>query len=245
MSSGSTVLGPSERVLVRGDGVDDRTLPTLGFIGGTGPQGRGLATRLAQAGYKVLLGSRTEEGAAEGVAKILDRVPRLDVRGGENAAVCRDCDVVVVVVPYAAQSATLVPLAPLIDNKVVVNCVNSLGFDKLGPYADPVAAGSAAEECQSILPKARVVGAWQNVSAVKLSRPRVPVDVDVLLTGDDEHAREVFADLVEAIPGMRAVHAGPLRLSRPVEELTAVLIADNKRYGLQAGIKITGFPCGG
>lgn len=225
--------------------MNEGALPTVGFIGGTGPQGRGLAARLAQAGYKVLLGSRTEEGAAEGVGKILDAVSHFDVRGVDNATACRDSDVVVVVVPYAAQTATLVPLAPLIGNKVVVNCVNSLGFDVRGPYADPVAAGSAAEECQSILPEARVVGAWQNVSAVKLNRPREPVDVDVLLTGDDEAARDVVAELVEAIPGMRAVHAGPLRLSRPVEELTAVLIAVNKRYGLQAGIKIAGFPSGG
>lgn len=222
-----------------------RTLPTVGFIGGTGPQGRGLATRLAQAGHTVLVGSRTKEGAAEGVAKILERVPGLDVRGADNARASRECDVVVVVVPYAAQTATLTPLASFIGNKVVVNCVNSLGFDKRGPYADPVAAGSAAEECQSILPEARVVGAWQNVSAVKLNRPPEPVDVDVLLTGDDEAACEAVAELVEAIPGMRAVHAGPLRLSRPVEELTAVLIAVNKRYGLQAGIKIAGFPNGG
>lgn len=225
--------------------MNDSTLPTLGFIGGTGPQGRGLATRLAQAGHAVLVGSRTNEGAAEGVAKILERVPGLDVRGADNATAARECDVVVVVVPYAAQTATLTPLASFIGDKVVVNCVNSLAFDKRGPYADPVAAGSAAEECQSILPDARVVGAWQNVSAVKLNRPPEPVDVDVLLTGDDEAARDVVAELVEAIPGMRAVHAGPLRLSRPVEELTAVLIAVNKRYGLQAGIKIAGFPSGG
>jgi 8-hydroxy-5-deazaflavin:NADPH oxidoreductase len=213
---------------------------TIAFIGGTGPQGRGLGMRLAQAGHRVLLGSRTAEKAEDAVAKVGEKVADLPIEGRTNADACAEADVVVVVVPYAAQQATLADLAGAIGDKVVVNCVNSLGFDAAGPHAVPVEAGSAAEECQELLPEARVVGAWQNVSAVKLNRPDEPVDVDVLLTGDDEEAREVVAALVEVIPGMRPVHAGPLRLSRPIEELTAVLIAVNKRYGTHAGVKVAG-----
>lgn len=91
------------------------------------------------------------------------------------------------------------------------------------------------------LPSARVVGAWQNVSAVKLNRPRERLDVDVLLTGDDGSARTVVAELVEAISGMRADHAGGLRLSRPIEEMTAVLVSVNKRYKIQAGLRLAGW----
>jgi 8-hydroxy-5-deazaflavin:NADPH oxidoreductase len=218
----------------------DTSKPVIAFVGGTGPQGRGLGLRLAQAGYPVLLGSRTAEKAQEAVAKVADKRPDLPVEGRTNADACAEADVVVIVVPYAAQQATLGDLAEVIGDKVVVNCVNALGFDDRGPHPLPVPAGSAAEECQELLPSARVVGAWQNVSAVKLNRPDEPVDVDVLLTGDDEPAREVVATLVEAIPGMRPVHAGALRLSRPIEEMTAVLIGVNQRYKTHAGVKVAG-----
>jgi 8-hydroxy-5-deazaflavin:NADPH oxidoreductase len=201
------------------DASDSTASPsTIGFIGGTGPQGRGLGLRLAQTGHRVLLGSRD----------------------AAKAEVCAQADVLVVVVPYAAQRPTLTDLAGAIGDRVVVCCVNSLGFDEGGPHAVPVPDGSAAEECAALLPDARVVGAWQNVSAVRLNRPDEPVECDVLLTGDDEGARDVVAGLVEEIPGMRAVHAGALRLSRPVEELTAVLIGVNKRYKTHAGVRIAG-----
>jgi 8-hydroxy-5-deazaflavin:NADPH oxidoreductase len=218
----------------------DSSARTIGFIGGTGPQGRGLGMRLAQAGYRVLIGSRSAEKAQTAVDAIAGKVPGLPVEGLANPDVCAQADVVVVTVPYEAQRATLEGLAEAIGDKVVVNCVNSLGFDAAGPHAVPVPAGSAAEECAQLLSRARVVGAWQNVSAVRLGRPDEPVDVDVLLTGDDDDARAVVAELVEAIPGMRAVHAGPLRLSRPIEEMTAVLIAVNKRYKTHAGVKVAG-----
>ena len=221
--------------------MDTAALMTIGFVGGTGPQGTGLALRLAMAGHRVLIGSRTAERAQDAVSKILLAAPTAQVEGRDNEAACEQADVVVVVVPYSAQRATLEALGPVIGNKVVVNCVNSLGFDAAGPHPVAVPAGSAAEECQHVVPAARVVGAWQNVSAVKLNRPHEPVDVDVLLTGDDEQARVVVAALVESIAGMRAVHAGPLRLSRPIEEMTAVLVSVNKRYRVQAGVKIAGF----
>jgi NADPH-dependent F420 reductase len=222
--------------------MSEHSSPTIGFIGGTGPQGRGLGLRLAMAGHRVLIGSRDLARAEEVAAAVAREVPGLAVEGRTNAALCAQADVLVVVVPYAAQRPTLAPLAAAIGDKVVIDCVNALAFDADGPHPVPVDAGSAAEECQGLLPSARVVGAWQNVSAVVLNRPDEPVDVDVLITGDDDGAREVAAGLIEAIPGMRAVHAGPLRLSRPIEELTAVLIAVNQRYKTHAGIKIAGLP---
>jgi 8-hydroxy-5-deazaflavin:NADPH oxidoreductase len=213
---------------------------TVGFVGGTGPQGRGLGLRLALAGHRVLLGSRTEEKAQEAVAKVAAKRAGLPVEGVRNAVACAEADVVVVVVPYAAQQPTLAPLADAVGGKVVVCCVNALAFDDRGQRPVPVPAGSAAEECAALLPEARVVGAWQNVSAVRLLRPDEPVEADVVLAGDDEAARDVVAGLVEVIPGMRAVHGGPLRLSRPVEELTAVLVSINKRYATHAGLRVAG-----
>lgn len=213
---------------------------TVGFIGGTGPQGRGLGVRLAMAGYRVLVGSRTAERAQQIVAELLEQRPGLPIEGDENASVCETADLLVVVVPYDAQRDTLTSLRDAIGSKIVVSCVNALGFDKRGPYPLAVPAGSAAEECQQLLPEARVVGAWQNVSGVKLGRFDEPVEVDVPVTGDDEDARAAIAPLIEAIDGMRAVDAGPLRLTRPIEELTAVLVSINRRYRIHAGVNIAG-----
>lgn len=213
---------------------------TVGFIGGTGPQGRGLGVRLAMAGHPVLIGSRTQERAEQIVAELLEQRPGLPIEGDANEAVCRAADLLVVVVPYDAQRDTLTALREAIGSKIVVSCVNALGFDKRGPYPLAVPAGSAAEECQELLPDARVVGAWQNVSGVKLGRFDEAVEVDVPITGDDEDARAAVAPLVEAIEGMRAVDAGPLRLTRPIEELTAVLVSINRRYRVQAGVAIAG-----
>ncbi len=215
---------------------------TIGFLGGTGPQGRGLGLRLAQAGHPVLLGSRSQERADEAVAKVAAKVPDLPVEGAANDRVCAEADVIIVTLPYDGMAPTLEAVADQIGDKVVVCCVNALAFDERGPHPVSVPAGSAAEECQQLLPSARVVGAWQNVSAVKLGRHAEPVEVDVLLTGDDDEAVEVVAGLVEEIPGMRAVKAGPLRLSRPIEEITAVLLAVNRAYKIHAGVTIAGLP---
>lgn len=218
-------------------------MENVGLVGGTGPLGRGLALRLAQAGHPVLLGSRDAGRAETAVGKVRAKDAGVDVSGVTNAEAAR-ADVVVVTVPYEAQRATLPALAPDLAGKVVVCCVNALAFDKRGPYPVAVEAGSAAEECQQLLPSARVVGAFQNVSAVKLLRVPGAVDADVLLTGDDEEAVAAVARMVERIPGMGAVAAGPLRLSRPVEELTAVLLAVNRRHGSHAGIRVTDLPPG-
>lgn len=222
-------------------------VPSIGFIGGTGPQGRGLAMRLALAGYACVIGSRTEEKGRDAAAKAMDALAEAGravdlsqaIAGGDNATAARS-DVVMVVVPYEAQETVLPPLAPALEGKTVVNCINALSVDDRGPYPVRVPGGSAAEECQELLPGARVVGGFQNVSAVALRRVGQPVDADVVLTGDDEAAREQVAAIARSIAGVRAVHAGSLRLSAPVEDLTALLLAVNKRYKSHASLRLGG-----
>jgi NADPH-dependent F420 reductase len=214
---------------------------SVGVLGGTGPLGRGLALRLAQAGHRVIIGSRDAQRAQARAKELcaehgLDEAV-LDGAGNDTAA---DADVVVVAVPFDGVEATLPGLARALIDKVVVSCVNRLAFDGAGPHPVPVPAGSAAELIAELLPDSRVVGAFHHVPAARMRRGDVPVDMDVLITGDDDRACEAVGSLVEAIPGMRAVRAGPLRLSRPIEELTAVVVSVNKRYGVNAGIRIAG-----
>lgn len=219
------------------------TRPSIGVLGGTGPLGRGLALRLAQAGYTAVLGSRDPQ-RAEGKAKELRAKHGLGeavLRGAGNDEAA-GADVVVVAVPFDGLEATLEAIGPALAGKVVISCVNRLGFDELGPHPIPVAGGSAAELVASIAADSRVVGAFHHVPAARMRRGEGEIGMDVLITGDDESACATVTELVEAIPGMRAVRAGPLRLTRPLEELTAVVIDVNRRYGAAAGVRITGLP---
>lgn len=208
---------------------------TLAVLGGTGPQGRGLAARFAQAGMAVVLGSREASRAAE-VAEGLGH----GITGASNAEAASRADVVIVAVPYAGHSELLGSLVAELAGKVVIDCVNPLGFDKQGAFAIRPEAGSAAEEAASILVESTVVGAFHNVSAVLLEDPEVTsLDTDVLVLGDVREATDLVQELCAKLPGVRGIFGGRLRNAFQVEALTANLISVNRRYKAHAGIRIT------
>jgi NADPH-dependent F420 reductase len=208
---------------------------TVGVLGGTGDQGRGLARRFAQAGLRVIIGSR-DAGRAEAAAATLPG----DVRGAGNADCARDASVVVVAVPWAGHAALLGELTGELAGKTVVDCVNPLGFDKQGAFALEVAEGSACQQAATLLSASTVVGAFHHLSAVQLLDPeRESVDGDVLVVGDDRAATDLVQALAGLIPGMRGVYAGRLRNAHQVEALTANLISVNRRYKAHAGIRVT------
>jgi NADPH-dependent F420 reductase len=212
---------------------------TIGILGGTGPQGRGLARRLAAAGHDVVIGSRSPERAQE-VATAYAGVG--SVRGADNAEAA-SADLVIITVPYEGHADLLRALAAELAGKIVVDCVNPLGFDKQGPFPLPVPAGSAAQEAQQILPESTVIGAFHHVSAVLLDDPEIDhLEGDVLVLGEDRDAVQQVCDLATAIPGARGVYAGRLRNAGQVEALTANLIAINRRYQTHSSISVTGLP---
>jgi 8-hydroxy-5-deazaflavin:NADPH oxidoreductase len=214
---------------------------TVAILGGTGDQGRGLAYRLARAGQRVVIGSR--DAARAGAAALeVAAMPGVtgSVTGTANAEAASTAEVVIVAVPWAAHADTLVPLAQPLAGKIVVDCVNPLGFDNQGPFALPVPEGSAAQQAAALLPESRVCAAFHHVSAVLLTDPAVEsFALDVLVLGDDRDAVATVASLAERIPGMRGVHGGRLRNAGQVEALTANLIAINRRYKAHAGLRIT------
>lgn len=215
----------------------------IAVIGGTGPQGRGLAYRWAVNGHKVVIGSRAQERAEQTAAEIVTRVPDVDVTGADNATATADADVVVLAVPYDGHDDLVAALADELAGKTVISCVNPLGFDKQGPYGLDVAGGSAAEQAQSLVPQARVVGAFHHVSAVSLWGKAEYLDhEDVLVCGDDEEAKQVAIHLARSVTGRDGVDGGALRMARQLEPLTAVLISINKRYKTRSGIAISGVP---
>jgi len=209
---------------------------SVGILGGTGPQGRGLARRLAAAGYRVLIGSRSAERAAETAADYADVGQVSGVVNAEAAG----ADLVIIAVPYDGHADLLSELAPKLAGKIVVDCVNRIGFDKQGPYAVAVPAGSSAQEAAELLPDSTVIGAFHHVSSALLDDPEVSmIELDVLVLGEDRQAIDVVCRLATAIPGARGIYGGRLRNAAQVEALTANLIAINRRYRAHAGIRIT------
>lgn len=209
---------------------------SIGILGGTGPQGRGLARRFAAAGHQVLIGSRDADRAA----RIADDYAGVgDVRGVANAEAA-GADLVVVAVPYDGHAELLTDLAPKLAGKIVVDCVNRIGFDSRGPFAVAVTAGSCAQEAALILTDSTVIGAFHHVSSALLDDPSVDrIELDVLVLGEDRQAVQVVCDLAAVIPGARGLYGGRLRNCGQVEAMTANLIAINRRYKAHAGLRIT------
>lgn len=213
----------------------------LAFVGGTGPEGLGLAMRMAAAGHEVVIGSRSQERGEEGASKVREKVPQAKASGGENGEVVGDADVVFLAFPYSGQQATLEALGSKLDGKIVCDLVAPLEFRQgVGAVALEVPGGSAAQEAAAQLPNARVVSAFQNMSAEKLQEVDHAIDCDVLVCGRDAEAKQVIIGLADQIAGVRGVDAGGLSQSRYVEMLTSLLINLNRKYKTQSSIKIVG-----
>jgi 8-hydroxy-5-deazaflavin:NADPH oxidoreductase len=218
--------------------VDDLT---VGILGGTGDQGRGLAYRMARAGQRVVIGSRSAD-RGESAAGEVAAMPGVTgaVTGAANPEAAHAADVAIIAVPWDGHADTVASLREPLVGKIVVDCVNPLGFDERGPYALPVPEGSAAEQSAALLPASRVCAAFHHVSAALLADPAVDrIDLDVLVLGDDRAAVAVVLALAGRIDGVRGVHAGRLRNAGQVEALTANLIVINRRYKTHAGLRVT------
>ncbi|MEV6505556.1 NADPH-dependent F420 reductase [Streptomyces sp. NPDC051642] len=207
----------------------------VGVLGGTGPQGKGLAYRLAKAGQKVIIGSRAAD-RAQAAAEELGH----GVEGADNAETARRSDVVIVAVPWDGHGKTLESLREELAGKLVVDCVNPLGFDKKGAYALKPEEGSAAEQAAALLPDSRVAAAFHHLSAVLLMDTEIAeIDTDVMVLGEERADVEIVQALAGRIPGMRGVFSGRLRNAHQVESLVANLISVNRRYKAHAGLRVT------
>lgn len=219
---------------------DPRILPDvaklrIGVLGGTGEQGRGLARRLAIAGHQVVIGSR-DATRAQDLAAGLGH----GVTGASNQDCAANSDVIIAAIPWDGHGELLTSLRAELAGKILIDCVNPLGFDKQGAFALTVAEGSAAQQAANLLPDSQVVGAFHHISAVLLLDENIDsVDTDVLVLGDDRAATDIVQALANRIPGMRGIFAGRLRNCHQVEAFTANLISMNRRYKAHTGVRIT------
>ena len=210
----------------------------VGVLGGTGDQGRGLAYRLARAGQKVIIGSRAAERARTAAEELGGA--DLGIEGADNAECSRRSDIVIVAVPWEGHGKTLESLREELSGKLVIDCVNPLGFDKKGAYALKPEEGSAAEQAAALLPDSRVTAAFHHLSAVLLQDPEIAeIDTDVMVLGESRADTDLVQALAARIPGMRGVFAGRLRNAHQVESLVANLISVNRRYKAHAGLRVT------
>jgi 8-hydroxy-5-deazaflavin:NADPH oxidoreductase len=216
------------------------THPTIAVLGGTGDLGSALARRWADAGYRIVLGSRSKD-KAEAAATDMHAGGSATVSGNNNFGAAAAADVVVIAVPYANHDAILTEIRPAVAGKIVVDAVVPLVPPKVSVAQLPP-EGSAAQRAQRLLGEdARVVSAFHNVAAAKLHAGGT-VDCDVLVFGDDKAAREIAIELANAA-GTRGIDGGALANSAAAEALTSVLIGINRRYKVDgAGIRITGIP---
>ena len=218
---------------------------TIAVLGGTGPEGYGLAVRWARAGETVIVGSRDAKRAQDAAAKIKAAVSNARVSGDENIAACASADLLVLTVPFEGHAALLKQIKPAIRTGSIV-------IDTTVPLASSVGGratrmlgiwqGSAAQETAELVPKGvSVVAAFHNASAELLNADG-PVDCDVIVCSDDPNATLDVRSLAAKIPGVRAIDGGKLETARILEQITALLIGLNIRHKGHSGIRITGLP---
>ena len=223
----------------------NEALPIIAILGGTGALGTGLARRWAQAGFEVIIGSRTEDKAREAVAdlhKVMAErgVTGVEVTAADNVTAAEKADIVALTVPYNFHTATLESVKPQLQGKILIDVTVPLRPPKVGTVQLPE-SGSAAQEAQALLGEnVKVVSAFQNVAAAHLQEDHA-IACDVLVSGDDKEAREIVVGLVAAA-GMKGFSAGPLANAAAAEALTSVLIQINRQFKCHAGIRITGIP---
>ena len=215
-------------------------------IGATGDEGFGLAQRWAAAGMEIVIGSRDQGRAEQAADRLRAKVPGAGAVGAVNDEAAAASEVVVVTVPFAGQAGIYRSIADSIaENAVVIDCTVPLAAAVGGRSSRMLGVweGSAAQQAAAILKgRGRLCAAFHTLAASELDNLDSPLDGDVLVCGRETAAKEVVRDLVEAIPGLRYVDAGPLETARLVEPLTALLIGINRRYKTVAGIRITGLP---
>ena len=212
----------------------------LAFLGGTGPEGRGLALRYALAGEEIIIGSRSAERAAAAAQDLQKLAPGASISGADNRDAALRGEVVFLTFPYEAQRPLLPQIEGELAGKVVVSVIAPLIFEKGRAKAVQVEEGSAAMEAQALLPGSQVAAAFQNLSAAKLLAAEQPVEGDVVVCSDHREAKEWVMTMVGLIKDLRAVDGGGLENARYVEELTTLLLNINRIYKAHSTIRVVG-----
>ena len=213
----------------------------LAILGGTGPEGKGLALRLAMAGETPIIGSRDASRGAAAAQELSQLASNVDIRGSDNSGAVLQAAVVFLAFPYEGQRPVLEDLGPALKGKIVVSVIAPMKFERgKGASAVEVGAGSAAQEAQDMLPESQVVAAFQNASAEELLEPNITMEGDVVVCSDHAAAKKIVMDLADQIKDLRGVDGGSLANAKYVEQITPLLVNINRIYKTHSSIKIVG-----
>ena len=201
----------------------------IAIIGGTGPQGQGLALRFARAGIEVVVGSRDPTRAATTVAEVNAKLPKgsSNIVGLSNLDAIREADeMVIFAVPWSAHNDTLHNIKAELSGKILIDIVVPLSEND-PKKVDMPPEGSATEAAQAILGSdVPVIGALHNVSATTLNNLDWDINCDVLVCGNSLEARKKVIELIKKID-VKAYNVGDAQSARCVEALTPILIRLN------------------
>ncbi len=213
----------------------------MGILGGTGPAGRGVALRLAEAGVRVTIGSRDEERAVGVVADAVARWPgrNLEVHGAANA-VAAGAELVVVATPWDSAIATVRSLREPLAGKVVVSMVNALAKEGREMLALMPPRGSMAAAIQAALPESWVAAAFHHLPAPEMEDLESGLEADVLVCSDHSEATTATVGMVELMRGLRPLDAGSLSQAAAIEAFTAVCVTLNIRHKAHSTLRIGG-----
>jgi 8-hydroxy-5-deazaflavin:NADPH oxidoreductase len=213
----------------------------VGILGGTGPAGRGVAVRLAEAGVRVTIGSRDAERAAQVVAELGERVPsvRANVEGEDNAGAAA-AELVVVATPWDSVVPTVRALREPLAGKVVISMANALVKEGREMLALVPPRGSVAAAVQAALPASRVAAAFHHLPASEMENPESGLEADVLVCSDHPEATAATVGLIEHMKGLRPLDAGSLSQASAIEAFTAVFITLNIRHKAHSTLRLSG-----
>ena len=213
----------------------------VGILGGTGPAGRGVALRLAEAGVRVTIGSRDAERAASVVGEVLARWPGLDLPldGADNAGAAA-AELVVVATPWDSAIATVRALREPLAGKVVVSMANALVKEGREMLALVPPRGSVAAAVQAALPDSLVAAAFHHLPASEMENLESGLQADVLVCSDHPEATAATVALVEQMRGLRPLDAGSLSQAAAIEAFTAVCITLNIRHKAHSTLRMAG-----
>ena len=214
----------------------------LAFLGGTGPEGKGLALRLALAGESIVIGSRDGDRASAAAAELTGMINgHVSIEGTDNLNAAKQSEVIFLTVPYDAQRPLIEQLNETLDGKIVINVIAPMTFERgVGASSVDVQAGSAAQEAQELLPNSFIVSAFQNVSAEELLDQAVNMEGDVIICSNNKEAKKLAFDLTNKIPTLRPIDGGGLANSNYVEQITPLLVNINRIYKIHSGIHVVG-----
>lgn len=211
-------------------------IETVAIVGGTGPEGSGLALRFAAAGFSVRVGSRSAERAAAKAAELSVQIGTTpgggSIQGLSNQEAISTAAMVILCTPFASAAETLGELGRSAPGDAVwVDATVPLRFESGRVSLIPLAEGSGSEHLAKCLPPgARLVAAFKTIPAHMLHDLAEPFDCDLFVCGDDAAARQLVIEAASRLSGLRPLDAGPLVQARTLEHLCWLAVSLNRRY---------------